>query len=1102
MNKQSFKLKNKIITTIFLSLIFMFSGIFLLTKTSKVYAENFVEFTGINNTKFTSTSSSKLPSSPSNWTLTVSDIPSNVKAGVISLEDSDFLANNNENYNLNSKPLNYFGLSSEDSKVLMLNARTGQANIGYKSNTFTLNKNSYYSISVWTYTETEKNTYGTMVLSSNGIESTNACTIATFGNWKKYTMLVATNSLISLSDCSLQLWLGSNTGSQDIGASGAIFFDNIETYELSENEFNDRSSQLNANDSVIINLKDEKLSLIEDAGISTNFETDKDGWTFTSKNTIYGENTISGVYNVDDTSSNYVKNVLKIDTAPTTGNFANNHKALFINNLKDAVSVGYESNAFELENNSIYKLSVWTKSKLTSGKAQLVLSEQPFDEENYTDFNKNLKTFTLDVSQSTNKLTNDWIEHSFFITTRTFSPIASADYKCKVKLGLWVGTESEPAIGYSFFDNISICKITTEKANETGSTISKANFMEESSASIKNGGFNSIEINNVENSYPFTPNNWTISSSDQNLTKLLNGVVNTSENNFEKLQNSINEKIAQNKLSSYATNIKNSIVDVNFPDNNVLLIGNLSNNYQYYESEDIALEKNSYYTLSVMVSTNVSNTAKSSIKLLSNNVTIGEITNISTNGLWQTYSFQIKTGNNAVSAKLQLALGSNSKMGTGFTFFDNTSLNKSSEDKFASILANSKKIDLSVEDFTNVSDEKNIYSGLLVPNAWSFNSSEQNVDDVKYGVVDTSINLNYTTPNSTTKNILTIESTNTEGYYNYASKNFYTVEANSYYKLTVWVKTNNVNHSKNEKDSQYGASVLLTSDNAETKGFKGIVTDGEWTKYTMFINSTDKVDYSLVLALGNSKDYVNGSVNFSTIILESIERDAYVDGVASIEKDSTINNIMAIGNTDVKKEEETEDSDKTGFQFDFALVSSIITAVAIIIAVVGVAVRKVKFKKVVKVPTGDYDRNIMIKKVQEHEQKISANDEKLNNLKQQLDLLKLEISEAKLSYKLEIEKIEEDYKTNILTIETSNNNDKETIKSLKKDAKVNKDEIRKQKEIAYNERRKALEEKFHLIEKEIELVYQEELRLINEYKFYKKQVKLKKQERKLNKKSR
>ena len=1097
MTKKISNFKNGIIAIILIAMTLFVSGMILLTKGNKIFAYYMQDYTGLSNQNFLNASGSDKPQTPTSWNLTKT-LPSNVKAGVISLNEKTFLENNENYYYLPSVIPKYSGISSQDSNVLMINARTGKANIGYKSNSFTLNSNAYYKISVYAYSQNDSNAYGTIALSSNGITNTvNSLNVLTLGSWQEYSIYVKTNETQALNDCTLDLWLGSNSATEQAGATGAVLYDNITITEYAQSSYNADLKNNSSSNKLEIDLQNEKLDIITNSDFENNNLT---GWSVKTNNgsNPLSENNVNGVYLVNYSEKDYVENILKVDSAPTSGNFINNTKALLINNTKSAESIGYESTPFALDNNSVYKISVYAKSSISEGTAQIVLKENKYKENDskYDKYNSNLQTFNVNLGTSTNAKTNNWIEYSFYVSTKTFDSIMEDDFKYTFTLGLWVGTESSPAKGYAFFDNISVCKIATSDIPSSLTNATVCDLVADSTTTIKNGTFNNVTVPSKQDTYPLTPENWTLTSSDDTSYRILNGVINVNEDNFNSFKTTIQNKVNSSKLSSNALNVINPVKSTAKASDNVLMIGNLTPNYQYFESDSFSLSSSSYYELSVDVNTELLNNATAGIQLLNDKNIVAEKVNIATDSNWKTYKFFIKTGSDSTSATLKLSLGKENATGQGFAFFDNVTLKTINEQEYntPSTTYDYKKVNLVNEDFSNISEDKDI-KNRYTPYSWTFSSNITNIDDVKKGVIkDVNKLSDYDLPkDANSNNLLAIESINSDGYFLYKSNKEYTISSNSYYEISIWIKTNSINHEENEEKGEYGASFFVSNSNNSFNGFKGINTNNEWKKYSIYVNSTDATNYYINLALGNSENNARGNVYYSTLIVNSIDEDTYYENIKPLEEDESIDNIIAIGNTD-KADTDTDDSttddnNDSGFKFDFTLVASIITALAILIALIGVGVRKINFKKPVKVGKKDYDRELLVEKTKQQQEKITVKENELNSLKEQLSSIQDKVNNLKDEYKNNINKLDDNYKQELLNLDINNSEDTDKLKAECKE----KNRLAKQDLLnKYNDERKDLMEQYENIESQIEVLYHEELELIREYKIYSKQAKAKK----------
>lgn len=152
-------------------------------------------------------------------------------------------------------------------------------------------------------------------------------------------------------------------------------------------------------------------------------------------------------------------------------------------------------------------------------------------------------------------------------------------------------------------------------------------------------------------------------------------------------------------------------------------------------------------------------------------------------------------------------------------------------------------------------------SAPAIPTSWSGSKGEGYSYSVKSGIV------NENTYGSLTKNekekyglttipvaspaskseksFLFINAGENETVYKYTSSTF-ALEASSYYKITVWVKTENVSNAS-------GAAVLIKDLDSKPVGFTNINTNGQWKEYTIYVETigTRESIASLSLQLGS-----------------------------------------------------------------------------------------------------------------------------------------------------------------------------------------------------------------------------------------------------------
>lgn len=965
----------------------------------------------ISNDDFTSptiSSSTNLPRTPSNWTQI--EKPENVTAGIITLNTeiatSDKISNS---YKLSKLPREYTGM--DDKQILMINAGTNQATAGYKSSSLSLSSGSNYVIKFRAYSEV--GSFGSARISGNSEleKSTNILTINTNGMWVEHKIYVKTNNLSSVT-ANLELWLGVTGQNQ---SAGAVFFDDISAASYDYTTF---TSMLN-NDIATkaefkyVNLERENVSdFIENSSFES--ELGNSNWILAENNSLHAANqTINGRFNVE----NFSTDDTKINADIQNTNVYGNKYALVINNLESGY-VGYKSSYFTVKSKKLYKLSFLVKTgTLENGATVKLVERNPYTNQKLSDgitdnpyyYNNSSyesQTFTINnisTSSYSNSYTNNWQEYSFYIK-------GSSLIDTEMNLELWLGTESASEKGYVLFDEFTMQEITSNEytSNSSNGTIANLN-QGTTETDFKNGAFNLFEIENVEDSYPYTPSNWTLTSSKSNGTK--NGIINTAANNLALGLPTI------------------SAINPSYSNNNVLMIGNLSNNNQKYTSTNVSVTANSYAKITLKVLTTELNVAKAGIRVVDSDTVIGEILNIDTESEWKTYTIFVKTGFEEKSIKLELSLGENAE-GTGYAFFDNVLYTSSlTADDYSNLEAD-KKIDLSKNDWSNIPQKSTSTQGVYTPYDWSASYSDStDIGSVTAGVIDTTkygTNEGYNEsnfdapehPEGEGSKVLMIKSTS-DTYYTYKSILKSSLENGSYYKISVNIKTDrlsqndeNIQYKDSKKSVAYPYGATINVDGIDAT-FAGINTNGEWKTYTMYINSTTESEIALELSLGNKNALTSGVVYFSSTSIEKITEDDYADGIKILESDSSIDNVLAIGNTDIKSEDEESDDSSSNngeISFNWLLVPSIITGLAILVAVVGVIWRNYR-KKAPKKPKiqKPYSKENFKKLAEQHKIELGQIKEQKSKLVAKQNSIAIDLNKAKEQNSENVQKLEKEY---------------------------------------------------------------------------------------------
>lgn len=920
---------------------------------------------------------------PSSWSVADGSDTANKErfvSGIMNLTSSTaWNSNYEENFKLEESQNPDDGSTTDKQYLYINNFSTTPVKYGYVSENFDFSNNSFYSISVQVKTITSNGQSAKASIYLSGLDDNDVKmeNINTDGAWQNYTFYVATNSIKSSSGLKLELWLGSKTS----GSYGAMFVNVVQVKQYDESTFNSLSDK-DSSTSVYKNLN-QKVSI----PFSNNgFENALTGWTVSSENSNDSENAFIGSVKV---GTGYNSNVYTNQwnaTNPYTINTFNNEYALLISNKTDLIT-GIESASITIKQHGLYKLSVWAYSNCDTGNGATIIAKEigaVGSDLAYTTLNVSTKTSSTDV-------TSNWVEYNIYVQGNAFKDTS-------IKLGLFLGTpaiadtEANPTSGYVYFDEVRIQELSYEEYSEGISNSSNSSELNITPASssfvVPNNRFNKAKNEDNSITYPLAPQNYTKKVVDINGNEVSNvtttsGIVNLNSTHFTNNKSNYGE--ANNPGTFDGKNVSETT-------NNVLMIGTTNPIInQTYTSDSFTLSQSSYYKVSVWVQTQIypEYDGGASITLFNGSNYIFKKEKINTHDTWQQIIFFIKTGSAEITSTFELGL----KQTNGCVFFDELFIEKyESEAIFNSIITSSDKvIDLTYETF----DTENTFKGY-------FDSSVTNAsakDNLTSGVTELNGN-----------NALFINSNGSDVYYSFSSSNSYSLTEGSYYKLSVDVYTLNLNQEEENKkyDDEdllipYGATLQLkNSSGTFNKYITGIntalVNEGEnrFTTYTFYICANESVDVYLYLSLGFTDALTCGQVYFDNIKFDStLTEDQFNEAKNNYANEKTSLFVNDTTTTDEDADETTEeDTENEPFEFPWVLVSSLITGLAIIIALVGYFIRKVNFHKTPKVKT-NYDRRKTLDVELDRKERIKMRQSMIEELKLQLHTIDDEIEALK-----------------------------------------------------------------------------------------------------------
>lgn len=935
------KLRNKYFATFtaLILLVLASVGLFTFTGNIKSVDASMIKFDEaktitITNGSFSSfSSSSNYPYTLSSFTTSGNSTP-NMKTGAINLSEAEFKKNYSK-YGLSEydRPKEIVGT---DNYALMINADT-TSNYTYTSNEFTLPANGNYYITVSAMT-IGNNAVASVFLTKDGTVFKD-CVIdqISTSSWANYTFFVKTNAY---EDVKLKFGMQIGNRTNNNGASGCVLFDELHAGQISNERLNDCLNSFPAESFKYAELRS------PNAYKAYNFEN--------QQIVDYSQNIIPEI-----TNRNYFANATS-GVGEKNFDISNNTITLTANDS----FITYKGEEEELMPDSTYRFSMFVKaSQISSGSAFVRVDEVLDENEDYDDFMDSTpaeitaKSSNLTISAVTsNTVTNGYQEYVIYVHTATLKPN-------RVQFSFGLGNETENATGNVTFKSYMIERVpySAFSSASTGSQIGKIDIAERISSvssEYANYSFNKMQSDSFDGvPYPATPLSWTKSNSSTGTQ--LSGVVNL------------------RKFSAVMAKYDSTINTISTPkalhdtlDNNVLMIYNGTKGTQSYTSSSKTLSANKHYQITTFVNTHMWDIDSNGATILAktgDNV-IAKADGIKTSGEWQRVVFYIQTPSNSVDLTLELALGCDNKWSSGYAFFDDVLVEEADSNDFSNRfneyeIATNGNIEVDLNNPMLTSTTTRDYN---IPVLYA--GVNNGTTTVNAGIVDLTGDLKIVAEstrdalrniNGDNKQVLAIATAlNEDSRYTYTSVLKYNFESGKYYKLSFDLFTDGIGQV--DKDEKYDNNILAEGVNVSLTGlenakFSYVKSEGQWTTYEMYVGVNTTASSNLVFALGNEFTGCYGKAFLGNINLEEVDESDF-------EAISTSDAVLKIDTVE-QSEDEEDDTTKTpnSNNFSWAYIPTIATFLAIIVAVVGIFVRRnVKFKKHVGSKRVEYDRDITV----------------------------------------------------------------------------------------------------------------------------------------------
>lgn len=969
-----------------------------------------------------------------------------------------------DTYMLNSNPE---CKDNSDSRILMINSKANinQHNIdarkGFRSSSISLSANSYYSFKVSARTMLNGDEYVSASIYLSGLKDLDGKdkkigieNIST-NSWTDYYIFVATGD--EAQTVTIDLYLGSANGGK---SQGAVFFDDCNVERYSENLFYDvclkhgynftDNDQSFDNNTVFFTqgLKTLPSYISNHADYNFDFEDSSSEGSLGDKWEVVSQvNAHAKIMGMDDiqpadfkatTGYNYIGNDLSYENknalvmwTGTNSNYSTSHIAI-------------KSQDIEIKAHTAYKVSLKLKvSHMEEGAFVLKVTENDSiyslypsifsNDEDSKIYYETKSGQTGGYSTNTeNKWTNDYQTIQFYVRGYDL-------YNTSVNLELWLGDNTTNTNGCVVIDDIQVELSSSKEFSNATDKLELKSYSESSTSTIKNPYFNATEYDDINSTYPLKATNWTRETENDNYNE--SGVVYLGKDDEYK--------------SMYAGKYDWAGISPareGQTTNNVYMMFNRQNSYQSLKSESFELAKDSYYKVSFDYYNQLfSKLNPSSIKVElidENGIILFSQDGITSLDNWNTMEIYLHTAE-MVSHKVNIIihLGEYDNKVGGIVYLDNFSMTTSSENDF---LAGKYSSDLT-DYFLSLKTNGAISNELTSSPAFNFAVDE--IYDKGYqgslagaegGIVNGQSNpYEITTENS---NFLVL-STKIASKASLTSKYKFNFSADSYYKLTFDLATIFNDSAKDagtdEHDCTYGVSIKMD-------GFdeiNGLITEGNLNSYTIYFKCDTATEATFTFTLISDCEETVGTALLTNFNIETSNNDEYtsVGKLAEYEKSIFTSKQTESVEEEPEEDEENSSTDSANESSAWLLIPSIIMGVALLIAIIGFALRKIKIKKIEKIKTENYDRKVTLNHDAIMAEARKRRDEEVANLQKAKKLLESDKANLEIEHKefvresrtssngkltREMEKAFKKYNSNISRLDEKINIVKEKIENV------------------------------------------------------------------------
>lgn len=714
---------------------------------------------------------------------------------------------------------------------------------------------------------------------------------------------------------------------------------------------------------------------------------------------------------------------------------------LMINNVSASAYKLSLPNNFDILPNLHYRLGLWIKTVGIGDGLGATISLMNKSNDSA------INTFkTVNTSSYQNEITDGYAEYVFYVQGSNFVSSTLDGDKIEASLELTLGDgnaldSSSFVSGVIFIANVNLEQVTYDeykKVSSSSNDYTKTKSLSASQGTVSNGSFNSFEYDQTKIDQEtgrqtdfLKPSNWTLNS-DLSKDDVKSGIVNTNDTAFV-------DSVFGTGFNIYSAFADGNITKpIDFGKPNVLAV-NVINPVKaslVYSSSSISLSKESYYVFKIYAR---ADGIKGQVAVSANNnsvpmyYTIGEH-----DGLWEEIIFTVKTASMASpSITIKFYIGDyktdndtdyeegQEPTYQGKLFFDSVTYYSIDEAKYLEGGNGSMSYDVDSFDTTtkpttvtgpsstmwtgsgeknsssnNRANEENMqYAGIIVKGSTEPDTFKK-TEDIK--VTDPESGEEKTEVKTIEGSVLTsdqiwvnddtsylIINNQKASYYSYKNKSSITLDANSYYKLTIDARTLGIANGESAilkvENSSDTYEIKVNTEYAPKLDENGkIVYDNDgkivyekasensWTTYTFYFKTAESTKMSSVyvsMILGKSDEKVQGTAFFDNVSLKKLSdatefniaySSIYVvdaDGKATVDTDGKYvqtenadkylltNRVIRADDAKATDDDHDHDDDNTntGSKISsqtWGLISAIIISAVLIVVLVVLFVRK------------------------------------------------------------------------------------------------------------------------------------------------------------------